>query len=241
LLGFLQTLPNPSVAEMAMLSGYDFLVLDVEHGVFEDRDILHTLQAVNSGELLTLVRLRGHETRSIGRYLDMDVDGVVVPNVSTAAQTKTLARAMEYPPRGIRGLGAALHRVSGYGADTLGHLRAARGCACLIVMIESALGLANMEGILAVEGVDGVLVGPYDLSADLGCVGDFSAPTYLQAMTRIESVAASHGVIYGAPPHPGHPVEALIKRGHRLLLIGVDIPLLREAMYAQVAAANTFL
>jgi hypothetical protein len=60
-------------------------------------------------------------------------------------------------------------------------------------------------------------------------------------MTRIESVAASHGVIYGAPPHPGHPVEALIKRGHRLLLIGVDIPLLREAMYAQVAAANTFL
>src|SRR5207244_2945457 len=101
-----------AVAEMAGMCGYDFLLLDAEHGVFSERDYLQTLQALAATEALALVRLAKHDPQALGRYLDMGVDGIVVPNVSTAEQARTLTRAMEYPPAGTRGFGAPLHRAT---------------------------------------------------------------------------------------------------------------------------------
>jgi len=125
--------------------------------------------------------------------------------------------------------------------DLAAHLKSPRDGICLVLIIESALGVANVEDILAVEGVDGVFIGPSDLTADLGCAGDFSQPVYAQAVERIERAAAAQGKLLGTAPHPGYPLEALLARGHRLFVIGADMPLFCEAMSAQVAQAKSCL
>jgi len=227
------------MSEIAGICGYDFILLDGEHGVFSEGDYLHTLQVLASTDALALIRLAKHDLPAVGRYLDMGADGIVVPNVSTAEQARALARAMLYPPHGTRGL--ALDRVTRYGLDLDAYLSAPRGNACLIVIIESALGVANAEDILAVDGVDGAIIGPFDLSADLGCAGDFSQPAHIDAVKRIERAASACGKILGTAPHPGNPLEALVARGHRLLLLDGDITLVREAMSTQVTQARAAL
>jgi len=179
--------------------------------------------------------------QAVGRYLDMGADGIVVPNVSTAEQARSLARAMEYPPAGTRCFGAPLHRATRYGLDLARHVKAPREGVALLVIIESSAGVANVEDILAVEGIDGVIIGPSDLTADLGCARDFSHVAYVQAVARIEQAARARGKLLGTAPHPGSPVEALVARGHRLLIISDDVSLMREAMSAQVAQARACL
>jgi 4-hydroxy-2-oxoheptanedioate aldolase len=241
LMGLLQAHPNPVLTEMAGMCGYDFLLLDGEHGVFSERDHLQTLQASASTDLFTLVRLADHHPQSVGRYLDMGADGIVVPNVSTAEQARMMVRATDYPPVGTRGIGAPLHRATRYGMDLAAHLMAPREGVTLLVIIESALGVNNVEDILAVDGVEGAIIGPSDLSADLDCAGDFSQPRYTQAIERIERAATARGKAFGTVPHPGFPLEALVTRGHRLLLLGADMSLIREAMSAQLAKARACL
>lgn len=239
LIGLLQTHPNPALAEMAGMCGYDFLMLDGEHGVLSEQDYLQTLQALTATDALAFVRLAGHDTHAVGRYLDMGVDAIVVPNVSTVEQATALARAMEYPPAGTRGFGASAHRATRYGMDMEAHLKSPREGACLVVMIESSLGVANVEAILAVEGVDGVFIGPSDLTANLGEARNFSLPAYVQAMAHIERAAAARGKLLGTAPHAGSPLEALLARGHRLLIVDADMSLVREAMTSQVLKAKS--
>lgn len=239
LTGFLQTHPNPALAEMAGMCGYDFLLLDGEHGVLRETDHLEAMRAIHCTGMAAMVRLRSHDAQALGPYLDMGAEGIVVPNVETAEQAAALVRAMEYPPAGTRGFGASAHRATRYGMDLAVHLKAPRSGVALIVMIESALGVANADEILAVEGVEGVFIGPLDLSANLGAAGDFSRPAYAEAIERIERAAAACGKIFGTGPHQGYPLETLLARGHRLFLIGADMPLMREAMLSQVAKAKS--
>lgn len=239
IVGLLQAHPNTALAEMAGFCGYDFLILDVEHGLFDDLACLQTLQTVAATPAIAFVRLRGQDTAAVGRYLDMGADGIVAPNVETADQALSLVRAMAYPPTGTRGVGAPMHRGTRYGLDIGEHLRSPRQGASLIVMIESKRGVANVDAILAVEGVDGAFIGPFDLTADLGRAGEFSLSAYADAIARIEKAAFAQGKLLGTAPHPGYPIEALVARRHRMLLIGGDVSLIREAMMRQIAAARS--
>lgn len=239
LIGLLQSRPDPAIAEMAGMCGYDFLILDDEHGTFGGSDHLQTFQAIGFTDMAAFVRLRGHDVQALGRYLDMGADGIVVPNVTCAEQAVALVRAMDYAPAGTRGFGAAAHRATRYGMDIAAHLNSPRGGASLVVLIESALGVANVDEILSVDGVDGAFIGPNDLTASLGCPGEFSSPVYAEAITQIEHAASTRHKIFGTGPHPGYPIETLLARGHRLLVLGADMPLFREAMSAQVAKANS--
>lgn len=234
LVGLLQTHPNSTFAEMAGLCGFDFLLVDGEHGWFGETDCLQTLRALAATNALAMVRLRDHNPQALGRYLDMGFEVIVAPNVSSADQAETLVRAMDYPPEGTRGFAAALHRATRYGLDTAEHLKAPRHRTSLLVIIESALGVANVDQILAVEGVDGAIIGPFDLSADLGCVADFSQLAYTRAVASIERAASARGKLLGTTPHPGSPLEALLARGHRIVIGAADISLMREAMSAAV-------
>jgi len=240
LIGLLQTQGNCQLAELAGMCGYDFLLLDGEHGVFSEGDYLQTMQVLAAYDALAMVRLRDHTLAALGRYLDMGAEVIVAPNVSTAEQARALVRAMVYPPAGTRGVGAGLHRATRYGLDLATHLRAPRS-ASLLVIIESALGVANVEGIIGVDGVDGVIIGPSDLAADLGYAGDFFQQAYMQAVARVEQATLARGKILGTAPHPGSTIEGLLARGHSLLIVGADMPLIREAMTSQVAAAKSHL
>jgi L-fuconolactonase len=239
LAGLLQTHPNPTFTEMVGMCGYDFLILDDEHGVFSQSDHLNAMRALSATDVAVFVRLSGHDFRAIGRYLDMGADGLVIPNVETAEQASALVRAALYPPAGTRGVGAPAHRATRYGLSFAAHLRAPRAGAALVVLIESALGVANIDAILNTDGIDAALVGPADLAANLGCIGDYSHSAYADAMLRVEQIGTARGKVFGTAPHAGYPIEALLDRGHRLLILGADTPLMRDTMCAQVAKART--
>lgn len=241
LIGLLQTHSNPALTELAAMCGYDFIILDDEHGVFSPNDHLQTLRALSFTDVAAFVRLSGHDLQAVGRYLDMGVDGILVPNVTSAEQASAVVLAMDYPPVGTRGFGASLHRGTRYGLDLATHLKAPRAGAALVVIIESALGVANVEEILSIDGVDGAVIGPWDLTANLGCAGDFSHPAYAEAMIRIERAASTRGKIFGTAPNPSYPLETLLARGHRLLIVGADMSLMRDAVCAAVAKAKSCL
>ena len=215
--------------------------MDCEHGTFSERDCADAVPLLAAANILALVRLRNHDTKAIGTCLDMDVDAVIIPNVSTPAQATTCARAVRYPPSGTRSFGASLHRATRYGLDIGGPLAAAPAGPVLLVMIESTLGVENAEQIAAVEGVDGVVIGPWDLTADMGRLGDFSQPGYVEALSHVERAVSSRGKLLGTAPHPGFTPEVLLKRGYRILTVGADMPLIRDAMSAQVATARSCL
>lgn len=239
LVGLLQTVPNPALAEAAALSGYDFLILDSEHGWFSEMDHLQTVLTLGGTGVSAMVRLRGHDAQSLGRYLDMGADAILIPNVTTAEQAAALVRAMSYPPAGTRGFAGPAARGTRYGVDLAAHLKSPREGVFLAIMIECALGVANIEEIVAIDGVDAVVVGPFDLTADLGVPGDFSQPAYAQALERVERAVLARGKVMGTAPHPGYPLESLLARGHRLITLGADMPLIRDAMSIQVAKAKS--
>jgi 2-keto-3-deoxy-L-rhamnonate aldolase RhmA len=241
LIGLLQIYPNSAFAELAGTCGYDFIILDGEHGVFSDRDYLQTLQVLSGVETLSIIRLPEHDTKALGRYMDLGVDAILVPNIATAEQARLMVRGMSYPPTGTRGFAAALHRGTRYGLDLDEHLQNPRNGVCLLVLVESALGVANIDEICKVEGVDGVIIGPADLAVDLGCPGDFSQAVYREAFAQVERAAKSHGKILGTVPHPGFPLDNLLATGHQLLILDADINLIKEAMVSQVTEATSCL
>jgi 2-keto-3-deoxy-L-rhamnonate aldolase RhmA len=234
--GLLQTVPNTLVSYIAALSGYDFIVLDSEHGTFYEPDYLPAMLATGTFDVTTIVRLRGQDPTSLGRCLDMGIDGIMVPNVTTAHQVTELVKAMHFPPKGSRGYAGSIARSSGYGLELENYQRGVDPF--LSVMIESEEGVDNVEEIVRVEGISAVVIGHYDLSASLGIPGDFAQPAYERALHRIEGAAATHRKTLGSAPHPEYPIERLIARGHRLITLGVDTRLIREALTAQIKAGN---
>ena len=106
-------------------------------------------------------------------------------------------------------------------------------------IIGSALGIANIDEILAVEGADAAIVSPSDLTADLGQIGNFSSPVYAQALARVERAAVEHRKLVGVPRHEGQSIDDLRKRGHRIFIVGSDVSLMREAMSLRLTEART--
>ena len=240
-IGVLQIYPSRTFAELAGLTGYDFVVLDLEHGLLTDVDVFHAVQATSALDIAVIVRPRDHDPRTLGRHLDFGVDGFLIPDVSTAGQAKALVEALHYPPHGTRGFAAPAHRSSRFGFALDAHKASPRGNAFLAVLIESARGVASVDAILAVDGIDAAIIGPADLSAHLGAVGDFSSPAFKAAFERLEGAASTHGKIAGAAPLPDQQLAALFRRGHRLFILGSDTSLMRGAMLSRIAEAEKTL
>jgi 4-hydroxy-2-oxoheptanedioate aldolase len=234
LVGLLQTHPNPLLVKMADECGYDFLFVDAEHGLFADSDYEQIIQTLASTRVLTMVRLAHPDPDAARKYVDIGADVVVAPHISTIEQAKEMGCA-------VKQRSVPTHRAIPAWDDNELVGRAEqemRSAASLLVIIESVLGVSNAEAILAVDGVDGAFIGPSDLTADLGSRGDYSLRTYADALLRVERAAAEAGKFVGTVPHGGYTAEALFDRGHRLLIAGADISLMRDAMIAQVANAQ---
>ncbi len=227
-IGLWLSLAEPYTAELCAGSGYDWLLIDAEHGPNDLRTILSQLQAVAPYPTHPIVRPPVGETWMIKQLLDIGVQTLLVPMVETRAQAEALVAATRYPPRGVRGVGAAVGRVSGFDRRD-GYLAAADAEVCLLVQIETRLGLDNLEAIASVEGVDGLFIGPADLSASLGHLGEPTAPPVMAAIedafARIVASGKAAGIIWGD--------ETLARRalalGARFVAVGTDVGLLRGA------------
>jgi 4-hydroxy-2-oxoheptanedioate aldolase len=163
-------LTDPVCAEICAGAGFDWLLIDGEHAPNDVRSILAQLQAVASYPAHPIVRPVAGDVQLIKQLLDIGAQTLLVPMVESAEQAKLLVAAMRYPPAGIRGVGAALARASQWNRVT-NYLHEANDQMCLLVQVETRLGLENLDAIAAVDGVDGVFIGPSDLSAALGHLG----------------------------------------------------------------------
>jgi 4-hydroxy-2-oxoheptanedioate aldolase len=177
-----------------------------------------------------MVRVPQAEAWMIKQMLDAGAQNLLIPMIDTAAQAADMVRAVRYPPHGIRGVGAALGRASGWNTIP-DYLTTANDQICVIVQVETRAAIANLPEILAVEGVDGVFIGPADLSADMGLLGQLDAPVVItvieDAMRLIRAAGKSAGIIWGA-----EDAQRWIDVGANFVAIGGDAPMLAGAMAA---------
>jgi 4-hydroxy-2-oxoheptanedioate aldolase len=224
-------LADPYAAEIAATAGFDWLLVDGEHAPNDLRQTMAQLQVIDPSPSAAIVRLRDDDPARIKQMLDAGAQSLLIPMIESAAQAEHCLQATRYPPQGFRGVGAGLARASRFSAIP-DYLTTANDQICLILQVESRAGLAALDGILAVEGVDGVFIGPSDLAADMGQLGNAAHPevraAILDALRRISASGKAAGVL---ATEDGFIAECKAA-GARFLGVGIDVTAFAGALRA---------
>lgn len=191
-------LAEPYIAEISAGAGFDWLLIDGEHAPNDLRSVVAQLQVIAARGSHAVVRPPIGETWMIKQFLDAGAQTLLIPMVESAAQARDLVAAVTYPPHGVRGVGSALARASDFAAIP-DYLTTARDEICLLVQVENTKGLSALDEILAVDGVDGVFIGPSDLAADMGFIGKAGAAevksAVREAITKIVASGKAAGIL----------------------------------------------
>jgi 4-hydroxy-2-oxoheptanedioate aldolase len=216
-------------AEIAATIGFDWLVIDAEHGPNDLRSIIAQLRVLAPSAAEPVVRPPSGETSFIKQLLDAGARTFLIPMVDTPEQAQALVQAVRYPPRGTRGLGAAVARVSGYGAIA-DYAQTADDEICLLLQAETRTAIDNIEAIAAIDGVDGIFIGPADLSADLGHMGQVEAAEVQEVIEK----AIGRIIAAGKPAGILTFSESLNRRyldlGASFVAVGSDVVELANAL-----------
>ncbi|NOR32340.1 MAG: 2-keto-3-deoxy-L-rhamnonate aldolase [Sulfitobacter sp.] len=233
-------LADPYSAELMGTAGFDWLVIDGEHSPNDLRSILAQLQVLEASSSHPVVRVPIGETYLIKQILDAGAQTILVPMVDNADQARQLVRDVTYPPHGNRGVGYALSRAAQFSKIADYGLTADEQI-CLLVQVESRKGLENLDDILAVDGIDGVFIGPADLAADMGHMGNAAHPDVMAAiMGAIAKIDAS-GKAAGILSTQDDMTHAAIKAGARFVAVGADILILSHAAQSLATKWNDTL
>ncbi len=219
LLGTMVTLASAASAEVLGSLGFDWLFIDGEHGPLETRELTQILQAVGH-KTACIVRVPEAAEVPIKKVLDLGAHGIIVPQVNTAEQAANVVRWARYAPEGARGVGLA--RAHGYGVTFREYVAAANREIAVIVQAEHVRAVENIEAIVRVPGVDAVLLGPYDLSASLGKMGEIEHPDVVAAIGRVTDACHAVGMPLGYFGVTAAAVQPYAARGYTLLVAGVD-------------------
>jgi 4-hydroxy-2-oxoheptanedioate aldolase len=214
------TLLDPSVAELLSGSGFDLLVADGEHGAIDTGDLVRMLAASRVGGLPFLYRVGANEPVRIMHALDAGASGVIIPQVRTVADVEKAIAWCRYPPAGMRGI--APRRASNYGRETAAYMAAANELVVCCVQIETREALEALDDILAVPGLDTILLGPNDLAAALGHTGNITHPDVEAAIARVAERSTASGIPAGI--WTGSVTQARHRRsqGYAWATIGTD-------------------
>jgi len=227
--GLWLSLMNSYTAELCASAGFDWFLIDAEHAPNTLDSVLHQLQAVAPYGVAPVVRPANRDPDMLKLLLDMGTQNFLIPMVESAGQASALVGAVRYPPRGYRGVGHVLGRASRWGRVG-DYLKRSDDEICLLVQIESRKGMDNLEAIAAVDGIDGLFVGPADLSASLGHTGDMAHPKAAAAIDgalgRIVATGKPAGTITGGAAN----TKRLFARGCSFVAAGVDALLLAGAV-----------
>ncbi len=223
------TLGHAGIAEIMARAGYDWLVVDLEHSVISIAAAGDLIRVIDLCGVAPLVRLTSNDRDQIKRVMDAGAHGIVVPMVNSAADATAAVAAVRYAPAGVRGVGLA--RAQGYGVRFREYFEWQAAHAVVIVQIEHRDALDQLDAILTVDGVDGFMIGPYDLSCSMGLPGQFDHPDFIAAMDQILAAGRRLGVPSGL--HIVEPdcerLAASLAQGYRFIAYSVDIRLLDVA------------
>jgi 4-hydroxy-2-oxoheptanedioate aldolase len=227
--GLWLTLADPQVAEIAGRAGFDWCLIDGEHGPNTLTTIRAQLVALEAAGCSAVVRVAANDPVRIKQVLDLGAQSVLVPMVDTEEDAAAAVAACRYPPAGRRGMGAALARASHWGALS-DYARSADAGICVLVQAESARAMERIDRIAAVEGVDGVFVGPADLSADMGHLGDPAHPEVEAAIATGLAAVRAAGKAPGIVAFDPEESSRRVRQGATFLGVGADAAALRGAL-----------
>jgi 4-hydroxy-2-oxoheptanedioate aldolase len=215
-------IPDVIAAAAMAASGLDYVVIDLQHGGATEHDLPALTTAISQTGATPVARVRHAHPADIGRALDLGCAGVIVPNVESAAQARAVVGACHYPPTGYRSAG--------------GVLAGAHAPFC-VIMVESAAAMADLEATLAVPGVDGIYVGPRDLSYSLGCELNPEDPVLRPALERIWAACGSAGKPVGVHSADGTTARLYRENGCRLVNVVADAPAIARTAASELAVA----
>jgi len=218
----------PVNTELMAQAGFDFLIIDLEHGVCAERDILHQLYAMQGTNCIPVVRVESHEKQRVHRLLDIGVQGIMFPRVNNAAEARDCVAAMRYPPDGVRGV-ATIVRAAGYGSQFIDYRDSSKDNFLPIIQIESAEAVKNVEEIAAVDGVGVLFVGPMDLSTSLGIFRQYDHPLFLDALAKTIAAAKKYNRAAGILLPGVDTTRYYRDMGFNFITAGTDIFLLKTA------------
>lgn len=226
--GLWLSMADPYMAEVSASTGFDWLLIDGEHAPNDFRSTLAALQAVAPHKAQPVVRAVQGDTALIKQLLDIGAKTLLVPMVDTAEQARSLVSATRYPPLGIRGVGSAVARASQWSARS-DYLDVADDEVCLLVQVETVTALANLEAICAVDGVDGVFIGPADLAASMGFRGRPGHPEVQAAIEAAMRTIVAAGKAAGTLTSDPTLARRYLELGCTFVAVGVDVLLYANA------------
>jgi len=223
------TLGHPAIAEIMAGAGFDWLVVDLEHSTISIDVAGDLIRTIDLCGVAPLVRLTSNDPDQIKRVMDAGAHGIVVPMVNTPADAVRAVAATRYAPKGSRGVGLA--RAQGYGANFQDYLKWQSDGPVVIVQIEHIDAVSTLEDIFSVDGVDGYIIGPYDLSASMGLSGQFKHPDVIAVLEKVKKTGIAMGMPGGV--HVVEPdveeLQSRINEGYTFLAYSVDIRMLDVA------------
>lgn len=235
LTGTFLNLGSPMTVEIAGLAGFDWILIDHEHGPGGEDTLLHQLHAAAATPAFPVVRIAQNETPRFKRVLDMGALGVMVPYVSTAAETQAAVSAMRYPPHGVRGV-AKFNRGAGFGGDFEEYYLHSHERLLTVIQIETLEAIRNIDAIAAVDGADVLFVGPTDLSYNMGIRDQLESETFVAVLKQVADAARRHGKAAGILVHNPALVPRLRELGYTFTALGSDGGAVRAGLLGLVAA-----
>lgn len=214
-------------AEIAGQAGFDWALIDLEHGLAGDMDALRLLQVLSTTPAAGVVRVPSSDSELIGRVLDFGASAIMAPTINNAEAAECFVRALRYPPEGERGLTAS-SRASDYGYDFKNYFRDANSKIVGIAQIETAVAVEQADQIAAVPGIDILFIGHSDLSLDLGCFGSFESKEMQMAEEQVINACMRHNKIPGMLLKSSMSVDAFQERGFKFFGLGSDLGCLKE-------------
>lgn len=221
-IGTWMQIPSPEIAEILTSQDFDWIALDVEHGVFSEEQILNCIKSIELGNALPFVRIGEQDEKVIKTCLEAGARGIIIPMISTAEQLRKCISSCFYPPRGTRGVGFS--RANLYGKYFDKSLESHNNSLTIVAQIESKEAIENLDEILSVDNLDAIMVGPYDLSASLGAAGNFESSGFQNAIRTITEKVQKTNVKMGV--HVVKPIkedlDLAIKSNNYFVAYGID-------------------
>jgi 4-hydroxy-2-oxoheptanedioate aldolase len=223
-IGLWSSMCSNVVAEVLAYAGYDWILIDTEHAPNEPLDVLAQLQALATGTAEAVVRVAWNDPVLIKRLLDIGARSLLVPFVQNAEEARAAVAATRYPPQGVRGVSVA-HRANRFGRVPDYLQNAAKGI-CVIAQIETAAALEEIDAIATTDGVDGLFIGPSDLAASLGYLGNLRHPEVQAAIAHACARAVSLGKPIGILAHTEAAARRYFEMGYMFVAVGSDVGIL---------------
>jgi len=225
-------------AEIVGSAGFDWVLIDLEHGAGNEKDVLCQLQALESSNTAAFVRIEGGARQRVHRVLDLGAEGIMCPHIDNVEEAKSLVDGLRYPPHGSRGI-ARMVRASGYGKNLAEYSANANDIIVGIAQIESPEAIEHVNDIAAIDGIDVLFIGPADLSISLGIFGKFDHPLFLDAVKKTIAAAQKAGKASGILLANPDDYITYYNLGMRVIACGADATFVAEGSRTMAAKLST--